>query len=632
MKKFLLLLLSVVLACFCCFGCGNTEGPSSDGGGEGETPGGVTEPVKPPVEEVTSMETYPADTLGDSLNNTYRTSPFYNDKNDTVAYISNAMWDMFGSITDGQNLVIKFGNEATWFKWLAEKIMWSGDTGYINQLKSKMIDYPQVDNGFIWSWTTTTYWTVANVNSLHYDGTFRYISAVYEIISWENSTEFLEQQDTSQYGSDSALDASKGKTVYEKTKAAMDYILNNLKGEKGYIQITEDSVIMKDGVSKFFDEWDNTGKFASGSSNYWDNLCFGNFDAYENALFYEALEAMAGIERMRGATAEAEKYETLMATVKSKFDELYWNSDTGRYIGTIDTDGVKHDYGLTFLNFEALKYGLGDADKAKSVLDWVDGVRTVTGDTVTGKKVLSYSDIINTFYKEVGSPERIPSGLVLAPRSNTVAFESKGVNNKSWWHNPAGLISEFSNARYNVHLENGGYIFYTVYYELMTRAKYQGADSVVKRLQQIAEVYKYNKLNTDIGGWLEGLCGEFPESGLVPCAYLYALCGIRPELGALTVAPQFGTAYSTLGVQKVVYGGKSYAIETKKDGSATIKSTGVDMTLKYKPTTGKTVTAVCKNNVGTTVKTVSADVDSNGYATLDLTGLTTAYRVNITVA
>jgi hypothetical protein len=612
MKRFLACLLTLLFA-LCSFGCGGGENPPPD---DGDSP-----------EESLPVKGY--EDMNIEHNEAYVNTPFYNDKNDSVAYVSNAMWKMFGLVNDGQDLVLKFGNEATWFEWLAEKVMWSGDDGYISQLKSKMLDYPQVDCGFLWSWTTTPYWTVSGTNSLHYDGTFRYIAAVYDIIKWENSTDFLEQIDTSSYGSDLKLDASKGKTVYEKTAAAMDYILNRLNGKNGEILITADSVLMADGKTKFFDEWNNTGRFGSGSSNYWDNLCFGNYDAYENALFYQALNAMSGIERMRGNDEKAAEYDSLAETVKRRYDELYWDETAGRYINTIDADGVRRDYGLTFQNFEALKYGLGDTDKAKRIFEWVDGVRTVEGDTSTGSDIMSYTAILNTYYEKTNSAKRAPEGLKLAARSNTVAFESKSENGKSWWHNPGG-IDEFSNASYNTHLENGGYIFYTAYYELMARLVYQGADASVKRMQEIAEVYEYNLLNSDVGGWMEGLVGEFPESGLVPVFYFYGLMGLDADADGLRLFPSFGTAYETLGVSSLRYGGITYAVEAKKDGSATIKASGkIDLALTYRPAAGKSFKATAKDARGQTLRTLEASVDENGEVVFDLTGLDGAYRVNI---
>ena len=99
------------------------------------------------------------------------------------------------------------------------------DKSYIGELKAKIKDFQQTDTGFLWSWSTYPYWQVGDTYAIHYDGTFRYISAVYDIISWENSTRTLSQQDSSTFGSDTALDASKGKTIYEKTAAAMDLSL-----------------------------------------------------------------------------------------------------------------------------------------------------------------------------------------------------------------------------------------------------------------------------------------------------------------------------------------------------------------------------------------------------------------------
>ena len=150
------------------------------------------------------------------FNTGYTNAPFYNDKNDSVAYVCNAMWHMFGAVDDGQSLVYRFGNEPTYFEWMSEKIMWSGDANYINELKGKIQSFPQTENGYMWSWSTYPYWQVGDTYCLHYDGTFRYIAAVYDVISWENSTEFLHATDNSTAGGEYAeLDFSRGRTVLE---------------------------------------------------------------------------------------------------------------------------------------------------------------------------------------------------------------------------------------------------------------------------------------------------------------------------------------------------------------------------------------------------------------------------------
>jgi hypothetical protein len=313
---------------------------------------------------------------------------------------------------------------------------------------------------------------------------------------------------------------------------------------------------------------------------------------------------MAGIERMRGDSEAAEQYEDLMPLARAEYDRLFWSGDTGRYINTIDTDGVKRDYGLTFQNFEALKYGLGDAAKAQSIFDWVDGARIVESDFSKGADIMRYK---------------------VAARSNTVKYESviEQPGDKTWWHGP-DAINVFGNAAFGKHLENGGYIFYTVYYELMSRLKYLGADSVVKRYQDIADEYEFNGRLKTINGWEYGLTTEFPESGLVPTAYFYGLLGINAGHSGLTVAPAFSSAYNTMGVAKTVYGGNSYKIEMQKSGALTVTggASGFDMKLQYKPSGGADTFAVRLRNTSTLQNIVQATAarDSDGYLKLDFTG------------
>ncbi len=532
----------------------------------------------------------------------YRDGVFYNDKNDSVAYVSNAMWSMFGLVNDGQNLVYRFGNEPTWFEWMSEKVAWSGDAAYISELKGKLQQFAQTETGYMWSWGDKPYWQVDTCYSIHYDGTFRYISAVYDVISWENSTDFLSVKDTSSVGGTlGTVDASYGRTVLEKTEACMDYILNYLYGKEGYILITESSTFLDADGSTRFDYvpaagiycWNNTGKPGSNASNYWDNLPFGHYDAYENALFYQALNSMVGIYRMMGdeaSLAKAEELEALAAVVKEKYNELYWDEEKSRYIACIDADGTRVDYGLTFLNFEAMKYGLASPEQAKLIFDWIDGDRVIEGEEVTGETILSYAQIMKKVNRKTYNTVK-DLDLRLAAITNTIPINNRD-NQKTgviWWHAPAG-IDPWGSASYGSHLENGGYIFYPVFYELMARTEYEGAQSTTDRLAQIGRVYEYNRLVSDAAAagstnWLEGLNGEFPESGLVPTVYLYSLLGISAEAGALAIAPAFNDVYEYMGVRKLTYGGNDYAVEVRRDGSAAIiPAKGVaDLTIRYTP-------------------------------------------------
>ncbi len=554
----------------------------------------------------------------------YRDGTFYNDKNDAVAYVSNAMWHMFGLIDDGQNLVYRFGNEPTWFEWMSEKVSWSGDTAYINELKGKLQSFAQTSTGYMWSWGDKPYWQVGDCYSIHYDGTFRFISAVYDVISWEGSTDFLHAVDGSADGGVFAsVDASKGRTVLEKTEACMNYILEYLHGKEGYILITEESTYLNADGSERFDYvpatgghcWNNTGRDNSTASNYWDNLCFGNYDAYENALFYQALNSMAGIYRMLGGDyiAKARELEALAVTVKETYNRLYWSEEAGRFIACIDADGRKVDYGFTFVNTEAMKYGLVDADRAKMIFDWIDGDRIIEGEKVTGENVLSYAQVMlkagRRFYEDAKE-----LGLRLAPITNTVPINNSEnrKTHKVWWHGPAA-IDPWSSAEFGRHLENGGYIFYTVFYELMARTTFEGAQSTTDRLHDISRVYEYNRLVSDQATWLEGLIGEFPESGLVPTTYLYALVGANASYDGLHITPAFNDVYEFMGVKKLTYGGHSYGVEVNRNGSCTITATDgvIDMDLHYTParfgTRDFTVTMIGES--GRSVQTVTPDAD-----------------------
>ena len=573
----------------------------------------------------------------------YNAGMFYNDKSDSVAYVSNAMWHMFGLVDDGQGLVYRFGNEPTWYEWMSEKVAWSGNASYIGELKGKLRSFPQVSTGYMWSWGTFPYWKVDNCYSIHYDGTFRYIAAVYDVIAWEGSTDFLFEKDNDTAGGQySSVDASKGRTVLDKTEACMNYILEYLHGKDGYIQLTEQSTYLNADGSERFDYvkdtgeycWNNTGKDGSNASNYWDNLCFGGYDGYSGALFYNTLHSMAGIYRMLGGdyTAKAEQLELLAITVKEKFNELYWSEDTGRYIACIDTDGRKVDFGLTFHNFEIMKYGLADAERAKSIFDWVDGDRIIEGEERTGADIFSYSKIYEKVNRRMAK-EMEKMGLRLAAVTNTIPINNRENQKlqKAWWHGPAG-INVWGSASYGMHLENGGYIFYPVFYELMARTEYEGAQSTTDRLLEISRVYEFNRLVADAAAvgstnWLEGLNGEFPESGLVPTTYLYSLVGVSASHDGLHLAPAFNDVYEYMGVKELKYGGKAYGVQVNRDGSCVITATNgtIDMTLHYTPERFSTVeyTVTILNADGTTAtSTVTPDESGVIHVELKADGVT----------
>lgn len=437
----------------------------------------------------------------------------------------NKMWSIYGAINDGTNAVYMYGNEPSYFDWLITKVMWSNETKYKNSLKSKIQNFAMDANGYVWSWADQSRWPSGN--SLHFGNNINYICAVYSILAWEHSTDFLNQVDTNTTGLN---DASKGMTVGQKLDLAMSYILNSLNGANGLMII---------------DNGENTGKADGHASNYWDNPKFGYKDAYSNIYFYKALLSMSGIESMRGNQTNAAYYADLAAEAKANYDATFYDTGKGRYVGSIDVTGHVWDFGFSFVNLEALANGLGDNTKAASIFGWLDGSRIIAGDTSTG------TDIYDAFK--------------YAPRANTLKIESTGA--PYWWNDLGGFITVTGNASWGQHLENGGTIFYISFFDLLARAKYLGADNAKARFDAIMAEFagdelRRDRINSYGNAWIDGVIGEYPESGLVPTAFLYGFQGISATKDGLVINPNLSTDMTYAGVNNLVYDSVLYHITT----------------------------------------------------------------------
>ena len=236
---------------------------------------------------------------------------------------------------------------------------------------------------------------------------------------------------------------------------------------------------------------------------------------------------MGDIYRMTGDEVKESQMSELLQTARRLYDETYWDSQKGRYISGISKSGKSYDFGLTFLNTEALYYGAGDHEKAEKIFEWIDGKRIVEFDTVKGL------DILDTWN--------------IAPITNTVPIESvkelnaDGSRYETWWHAPSG-INVFTNSKFGMHCENGGAIFYTSFFELMSRIKYGYTDSALQRFITVADEYAVDKRLRDpynqYGSQrVLGVIGEFPESGLVPVSYVRGFMGVNAEYDGLHIEP-----------------------------------------------------------------------------------------------
>lgn len=327
-----------------------------------------------------------------------------------------------------------------------------------------------------------------------------------------------------------------GRSMGEKIDLAMEYMLNVEEGRDGLLVITDPH---------------HDGTATGGPSNYWDNFtCFGYLSAYENALFHGSLLAMADLCEMREC-GDAGYYRDLAAKLRQRYNELFWESEKGRYIGSIDVNGERHDLGFTFVNLMAIVYGLAERWQAEAILDWLDGKRIVQGDDSVGEDIYAFG---------------------YAPRSTTVAVERGGEPycwfdwNKAIWPGPGGSAS------FGTHVENGGVIFYVSYYDLMARMLVQGPEGAGKRFRKIMEEFhvdtlRRNRFNEQGADWVEGILGPFPESGLVPAFFVRGFLGIWEEVNGLRIAPKLPSTWESVKVSELWYQGKLYRVETSRTGS-----------------------------------------------------------------
>ena len=133
-------------------------------------------------------------------------------------------------------------------------------------------------------------------------------------------------------------------------------------------------------------------------NNYWDLLPFGGDDALATIYLYDALRRMAALEAevaghpnwstpADGEPFAADDLFKLADAVKARAGRAFWSEEAGRFLGWRDTSGRAQDFGFTFVNTEAIAYGLATDEQARRIYDWLDGRRIVAGDTSQGADI-----------------------------------------------------------------------------------------------------------------------------------------------------------------------------------------------------------------------------------------------------
>ncbi len=302
-------------------------------------------------------------------------------------------------------------------------------------------------------------------------------------------------------------------------------------------------------------------------NNYWDLLPFGGHDAMATMYLYDAIRAFSALERSVakhpewGIPAEAVPLDAqalirLADEIGRDFQTRFWNRDTGRFNGWTDVEGRSYDYGFTFVNLEAVCYGLASAEQSQSIFAWLDGRREVPGDTSCGADIYRWR---------------------FAPRATT----RRNVETYVWpWFRPERIP-------WGDQVQDGGAVLGFSYHDLMARLKTNGPDDAWRRLRAILAWFRevqaeggyrayYAKpgRGTLQGGGTAGGLGldqEFMESVLVPQVMLYGFLGFTPGPDGYTLNPRLPKDWPSLTVTGIHFHGETLDITAHPDGRTEVK-------------------------------------------------------------
>lgn len=468
---------------------------------------------------------------------------FYSSKGGTYDADLNNMWTIFGSADTEPSITSnKAGGNpdpfrsgsatiasTEWLEWDGMKLTWRKSNSqvtdtvksiYDNTLFNAVVgDDGYGNDGYVWA--TTNSMQHLDVQN-HYTYNSIFILAAHNYFFNGNASEdFFSRRN------------ARDQTMIYRLDRAMSYMLNVMNGESGLLTIVDPrNDATADGVA----------------SNYWDCIkAFGYQSAYENTMFYRSLFAMADFKEYLGENEEAKYFKELAKKVKTVFNDNFWDKDKGRYITSIDKNGKRIDFGITFVNTMAVSAGLASVEKAKQIYSWLDGSRVIEGETSTGKDIYKFK---------------------ISARTNTVDFASTGAPYLWWDHGGAMPCTPGTLGAYGNQMQNGGTIFYTSYYDLMGRFISGMVESANKRMNVIMEEFHKDQLRrfsyTYYGGYVEGVIGEFPESGLVPLTFLQGVVGISNNYKGLCISPNLPKDMSYAGVREYVYCGRTYSIKVNK--------------------------------------------------------------------
>jgi hypothetical protein len=287
-------------------------------------------------------------------------------------------------------------------------------------------------------------------------------------------------------------------------------------------------------------------------TNYWDLMPFGGKDGYSTIYQFAAVRAMEQLEAAIAAHPEwsipapqpeysAERLSADLGLMRKAYGRTFWNPDKGRFVGAVDSTGKAWDYGFTFVNNEAMYYGLTTPEQDRQIVDWISGAREIEGETSTGADIYRFR---------------------FGPRSTTV----RNIDYYTFvWPNPEQIP-------FGQQVQDGGSVFGFSFHDLMGRLRTNGPDNAWERLKEILAWFgevqdaggyrkyytadKAAERGTLQGGGPPGGLGideEFHETLLVPLIMTEGFLGLTVLPDRIRFAPQLPKAWPSLEVGGIQY-------------------------------------------------------------------------------
>lgn len=297
-------------------------------------------------------------------------------------------------------------------------------------------------------------------------------------------------------------------------------------------------------------------------NNYWDLLPFGGHDAIATMYLYDALRSYVELERTIAEHSEwnistvnkpdIAELTQLNDRIRTDFQTRFWNSETQRFNGWIDIENRSYDYGFTFVNLEAIHYGLASPEQTEAIFAWLDGKRQIESDTSRGPDIYQWR---------------------FAPRATT----KRNVETYVWpWFYPEAIP-------WGDQVQDGGAVLGFSYFDVMARLRSQGPDAAWDRMREIINWYRevdaaggYRSYYSQPGrGTLQGggtagglgLDQEFMESVMIPQVMLYGFLGFQATPNGYTVNPKLPKAWPSLKIENIQFQGRTLTITAQQDGT-----------------------------------------------------------------